>query len=351
MQVRLQKLISQAGITSRRKAEALIVAGCVTVNGTPVTELGAKADPEHDHVKVNGKLLRFERPSIYLMLNKPDGFITTLNDPEGRPTVMNLVRNVKGRLYPIGRLDYHTEGLLLMTNDGALAHALMHPSSGVMKRYHVKIKGVVDDDHIARLSRGVKLQDGITAPCTINKLRLHEKNSWLEVILHEGRYRQVRRMFEAIGRFVIRLRRVGYAGLTLGDLPVGHYRRLTPTEIESLQHVAGHSPGGRQVEASSLGGRTAPSRRLAVDRSDVRMPPGRSHDRASERSGNRAGKQAGPWTKKPGWSVPAPSGRRDMTKERRNMPALSGRRAGHRDSAKQGTVGHKRGFGTPRRSR
>jgi 23S rRNA pseudouridine2605 synthase len=257
MQVRLQKLISQAGITSRRKAEALITDGCVTVNGRIVTELGSKADPERDHVKVNGKRLHFQSPSIYLMLNKPDGFITTLNDPEGRPTVMNLVRNVKGRLYPVGRLDYHTEGLLLMTNDGALAHALMHPSSGVMKRYHVKIKGVIDDDQIARLSRGVKLQDGTTAPCTINKLRLHEKNSWLEVILHEGRYRQVRRMFESIGRFVIRLRRVGYAGLMLGDLSVGRFRRLTPKEVESLRRAAGlktqrpDARGGRQVKKSA----------------------------------------------------------------------------------------------------
>ncbi|HUJ80072.1 MAG TPA: pseudouridine synthase [Nitrospiria bacterium] len=243
MQVRLQKLISQAGITSRRKAETLIVAGCVTVNGKPVIELGTKADPERDHIKVNGKLLRFESPSVYLMLNKPDGVITSLSDPEGRPTVMSLVRNVGGRLYPVGRLDYHTEGLLLLTNDGALAHALMHPSSGVMKRYHAKIKGVIDDDQIAKLSRGVKLRDGTTAPCTVNKLRLHEKNSWLEVILHEGRYRQVRRMFEAIGRFVIKLRRVGYGDLTLGDLPVGRFRRLTPNEIESLRRSAGLSTG------------------------------------------------------------------------------------------------------------
>jgi 23S rRNA pseudouridine2605 synthase len=256
MQVRLQKLISQAGITSRRKAEALIVAGCVTVNGSPVTELGAKADPERDHIKVNGKLLRFERPSIYLMLNKPDGYLTTLDDPEGRPTVMALIRNVKGRLYPVGRLDYHTEGLLLLTNDGALAHALMHPSSGVTKRYHVKIKGVIDDDQIARLSRGVKLHDGTTAPCTVKKLRLHEKNSWLEVILHEGRYRQVRRMFEAIGRFVIKLRRVGYGELTLGDLPAGRFRRLTPPEIDSLRKAAGmmnQGPGSRGKGPGKVG--------------------------------------------------------------------------------------------------
>ena len=253
MQARLQKLISQAGITSRRKAEALITAGCVTVNGTPVTELGAKADPDRDHIKVNGKLLRFERPSIYLMLNKPDGYLTTLDDPEGRPTVMALIRSVKGRLYPVGRLDYHTEGLLLLTNDGALAHALMHPNSGVTKRYHVKIKGVIDDDQIARLSRGVKLHDGTTAPCTVKKLRLHEKNSWLEVILHEGRYRQVRRMFEAIGRFVIKLRRVGYGDLTLGDLPIGRYRRLTPSEIESLRRAAGLKVQGHGARGKGHG--------------------------------------------------------------------------------------------------
>jgi 23S rRNA pseudouridine2605 synthase len=294
MQVRLQKLISQAGITSRRKAETLITDGCVTINGRIVTELGSKADPERDHVKVNGKLLRFESPSIYLMLNKPAGVITTVSDPEGRPTVMNLVRHVKGRLYPIGRLDYHTEGLLLLTNDGALAHTLMHPSSGVTKRYHAKIKGVVDDDQIARLSRGVKLQDGMTAPCTINKLRLHEKNSWLEVILHEGRYRQVRRMFESIGRSVIKLRRVGYAGLPLGDLPLGQSRRLTPKEVESLRRAAGRSPGERPAGASLSSGPAASSGRSADDRSGA-QPPKWSRERPSERTGQRAGQRGGQW--------------------------------------------------------
>jgi 23S rRNA pseudouridine2605 synthase len=292
MQVRLQKLISQAGITSRRKAETLITDGCVTVNGQIVTELGSKADPERDHVKVNGKLLHFQSPSIYLMLNKPAGFITTLNDPEGRPTVMNLVRNVKGRLYPVGRLDYHTEGLLLLTNDGALAHTLMHPSSGVMKRYHAKIKGVVEDDQIARLSRGVKLQDGTTAPCTIKKLQLNDKNSWLEVILHEGRYRQVRRMFESIGRFVIRLRRVGYAGLTLDDLPLGQYRRLTPKEIESLYRVvkgaAARSTSERPVDESSSRGQAVSGGRVADDRSGA-QPVTRSSERPDRRPSQRPG--------------------------------------------------------------
>jgi 23S rRNA pseudouridine2605 synthase len=370
MQIRLQKLISQAGITSRRKAEALITDGCVTVNGRIVTELGTKADPERDHVKVNGKLLHVQAPSVYLMLNKPDGIITTLDDPEGRPTVMNLVRNVKGRLYPVGRLDYHTEGLLLMTNDGALAHALMHPSSGVMKRYHVKIKGVVEDDQIARLSRGVKLGDGTTAPCTINKLRLHEKNSWLEVILHEGRYRQVRRMFESIGRFVIKLRRVGYAGLSLGDLPIGKYRRLTPSEVESLRRAAGKVGGERQRPGASVPSVHAQAERKEIP-SSVRVTgekmarppkrlPNRSYDRSSERPSDQPGTRAGQWTKKPGWGTHAPSGRRDRPKPGWSTNPPTGRRdrakegasanspSGRRHSAKRGPGGRTSGFMKPR---
>jgi len=370
MQIRLQKLISQAGITSRRKAETLITDGCVTVNGQIITELGSKADPARDHIKVNGKLLHFQAPSAYLMLNKPDGFITTLDDPEGRPTVMNLVRNVKGRLYPVGRLDYHTEGLLLMTNDGALAHALMHPSSGVMKRYHVKIKGVVDDDQIARLSRGVKLGDGTTAPCTINKLRLHEKNSWLEVILHEGRYRQVRRMFESIGRFVIRLRRVGYAGLSLGDLPIGQYRRLTPNEIESLHRMvrgaAGKAGGERQGPAARVPSVHAQAGRKEIP-SSVRVTgermarqPKQSYDRSSERPSDRPGTRAGQWTKKPGWGTHAPSGRRDRPKPGWGANKPPGRRdrakegasanlpSGRRHSTKRGPGGRTGGFMKPR---
>jgi len=351
MLVRLQKLISQAGITSRRKAEALITDGCVTVNGRIVTELGSKADPERDHVKVNGKLLHFQSPSIYLMLNKPDGFITTLSDPEGRPTVMSLIRGVKGRLYPVGRLDYHTEGLLLLTNDGALAHALMHPSSGVAKRYHVKIKGVIDDDQIARLSRGVKLHDGTTAPCTVNKLRLHEKNSWLEVILHEGRYRQVRRMFEAIGRFVIRLRRVGYAGLTLGDLPAGQSRRLTPKEVESLYRVIGRAarrsdehtherPGEQPGERTGRRPGGAPSWREGARPGRSGEPLGERTARASQAQRGTAhpGKARFDGKAQPGWR-PQPGGR--SSQRRGGEP---GRRAGTRpDHQREG--GPRRGKG------
>ena len=255
MQARLQKLIAHAGVTSRRKAEELITSGCVTVNGCIVTELGSKADPDRDHVKVNGKLLRMHPPSVCIMLNKPKEFITSVKDPEGRPTVMELVRGVKGRVFPIGRLDYHTEGLLLLTNDGELANLLMHPRHGVSKRYEVKVKGQLEDDEIGRLARGVRLDDGTTAPCTITKLGKAEKNSWLEVTLHEGRYRQVRRMFESAGHFVLRLRRVGYGGLTLGDLPVGRCRRLTDAEIATLQRSATGQTGARSRPPTRARGR------------------------------------------------------------------------------------------------
>jgi 23S rRNA pseudouridine2605 synthase len=229
--------MAQAGIASRRKSETLITDGCVTVNGRVVTELGSKADPERDHIKVNGKLLQLRQSHVYLMLNKPKAYVTTVSDPQGRPTVMELVRGVRGRLFPVGRLDYHTEGLLLLTNDGELAHALMHPSRGVAKRYQVKVKGELADDDIRGLARGARLDDGTTAPCTIIKRGRAEKNSWLEVTLHEGRYRQVRRMFESAGHPVLKLRRIGYGGLTLGDLPVGRYRHLTPDELKTLRRA------------------------------------------------------------------------------------------------------------------
>jgi 23S rRNA pseudouridine2605 synthase len=311
--------------------------------------LGSKADPERDHVKVNGKLLRFEAPSIYLMLNKPDGFITTLNDPEGRPTVMNLVRNVRGRLYPVGRLDYHTEGLLLLTNDGALAHRLMHPSSGVLKRYHAKIKGVVDDDQIARLSRGVKLQDGTTAPCTINKLRLHEKNSWLEVILHEGRYRQVRRMFESIGRFVIKLRRVGYAGLTLGDLPLGQYRRLTPKEVESLRRVAARSTSELPAGESFMNDQAASSGRMPgrAARPAPAQPGDRPYQRRGEALGRRQERERPDRQKARSGGSARPGGR---SNQRRGGATgwQEGSRPGHRNV---GSVERAGTAGGPRRGR
>jgi len=244
MEERLQKIIARAGVTSRRKAEELIIQGRVTVNGKVMTELGSKADAERDHIKVDGKLLRLKQPQVYLMLNKPKGYVTTLADPERRPTVLDLLKGVRQRVFPIGRLDYDTEGLLLLTNDGELAHALMHPSYEVPKTYLAKVKDVLTDEKIKKLERGVPLPTGKTAPCTIKKVRKTQENSWLEVTLHEGKKRQVRRMLENAGHPVLKLKRIRYAFLELARLLPGQYRYLTPQEVKRLKALA-RSPATR----------------------------------------------------------------------------------------------------------
>src|SRR5512135_1558495 len=196
MQERIQKIISAAGITSRRAAEQLILDGRVRVNGQVVTELGTKADASKDHIKVDGKLINPRQPLSYIMLNKPAGYVTTMSDPEGRPTVQDLLKGIRIRVYPVGRLDYNTEGLLLLTNDGDFAHLITHPKHEFPKTYLAKVKGVLDERAIEMLEKGVFLQDGKTAPAKVRKVRKEEANSWLEITIHEGRKRQVRRMFD-----------------------------------------------------------------------------------------------------------------------------------------------------------
>jgi len=235
---RIQKIISAAGITSRRAAEELIAEGRVRVNGTVVTELGSKADASKDHIKVDGKLINPKQPPTYIMLNKPAGFVTTMSDPEGRPTVQDLLKGIKVRVYPVGRLDYNTEGLLLMTNDGDFAHLVTHPKHEFPKTYLAKVKGVVEDGQIANLEQGIYLDDGKTAPAKIKKIRKEEANSWLEITIHEGRKRQVRRMFDRVGHSVIKLKRIKTGNLVLGDLPEGSYRYLTPVEVQGLREAS-----------------------------------------------------------------------------------------------------------------
>lgn len=209
--------------------------GAVTVNGRVIRELGSKADPEKDHIKVLGKLVNPRQPRIYLMLNKPRGVVSTLSDPVGRVTVKDLLRGVRFRVYPVGRLDYDSEGLLLLTNDGEWTRRMIHPSFEIPKTYEVKVKGVIVDDQVRLLSRGVVLPDGRTSPCRIRRLKKTEKNSYLEITLHEGRNRQIRRMLERIGHPVLRLKRTGVATLELGPLAVGRYRYLTGQEIQSIK--------------------------------------------------------------------------------------------------------------------
>jgi 23S rRNA pseudouridine2605 synthase len=237
-QERLQKIIAAAGVASRRKAEELISGGLVQVNGKIVTELGSKADPEHDHIRVNGKLLHGAQRHVYLLLNKPKGYVTTAHDPEGRPTVMNLVRGVGARVYPVGRLDYASEGLLLMTNDGDLAHKLMKAASHMAKTYVVKVSGKPSEDALDKLRGGLSIatDEGKrvrTAPAQIRIVR-DAANPWYEVTLIEGRNRQIRRMFEEVGHHVEKIKRVKFGPLAL-DVPPGEFRRLKPQEIEKLK--------------------------------------------------------------------------------------------------------------------
>ncbi len=241
MEVRLQKILAQMGIASRRGAEELIEAGRVTVNGR-VAVLGAKADPERDHIKLDGKLIIGPaEKKVYLMLHKPVNVLTTLDADEERPTVRGYLKSVRARVFPVGRLDFDSEGLLIFTNDGELAHALMHPSKRVPKTYRVKLKGVLDDSQMQRLRRGVRLDDGKTAPAEVRKLKLLKQNSWIEITIHEGRKRQIRRMLKAVGHPVIRLVRTRVDGVELGALRPGQLRHLSNEEVKRLKYSTGIS--------------------------------------------------------------------------------------------------------------
>lgn len=241
---RLQKIIAAAGIASRRKAETLITQGLVSVNGQVITELGAKADLEHDHIKVNGKLLHGAQRHGYFLLHKPKGYVTTSSDPEGRPTVLDLMKEPGLRLYPVGRLDYATEGLLLMTNDGELANLLTKASSHVPKTYLVKVSGVPPEEALQKLREGVRIADGEgksarfirTAPAQVALFKRGD-NPWFEVTLVQGRNRQIRKMFEVVGHRVEKIKRVRYGPLQL-DVDPGQYRALSLREVAQLKTAA-----------------------------------------------------------------------------------------------------------------
>ena len=241
MRSRLQKILAAAGIASRRKAEQLIAAGRVTVNGKVVTELGSKADPATDTITVDGKPLQAAQRPIYLMLNKPKGYVTTTSDPEGRPTVMQLLGNLAERVYPVGRLDYASEGLLLVTNDGAVAQKLTKAGSHVPKTYHVKISGKPSDQAIQRLRTGITiaLDDHRRVKLSPTKIRLLEDapNPWYEITLIEGRNRQIRRMFEEVGHHAEKIKRVQLGPLTL-DVAPGKFRALTEREVHALKNFS-----------------------------------------------------------------------------------------------------------------
>ncbi len=263
---RLQKILAQAGIASRRAAEAIILEGRVIVNGKVVTELGTRADASKDHIRVDGKLLHGPELQRYFMVNKPRGYVTTTDDPEHRPTVMQLLgqdsqkktvgeHSKMPRLYPVGRLDYLSEGLLLMTNDGELANKLSKAAAGVEKTYLVKVSGAPTAEAVDQLRRGIMIDRGrlnevrsgrrdrvLTQPAKVEKVRRGE-NPWFEVTLTEGRNRQLRKMFEEIGHHVEKIRRIGYGALVL-DVPPGAFRELTTGEVQAL----GRAAAGKKVE-------------------------------------------------------------------------------------------------------
>ncbi len=252
---RLQKILAQAGIASRRKAEEIILAGRVQVNGVVVNTLGTRHDASRDHIRVDGKLLQGPEKQRYYMLNKPRGYVTTLEDPEKRPTVMQLMEKKRGphgdmvRLYPVGRLDYLSEGLLLMTNDGELANSLSKAAAGVEKTYLVKISGTPTGEGLDQIRHGIMIDRGrlnevrsgrrdriLTSPAKVELARGGD-NPWYELTLTEGRNRQIRKMFEEIGHHVEKIRRIGYGALRL-DVPPGEYRELTPGEVTALGRAA-----------------------------------------------------------------------------------------------------------------
>lgn len=245
MEERLQRALARIGIASRRKAEEIIREGRVTVNGETAT-LGMKADPVRDRIMIDGKLLAAPEPRVYFVFNKPRGVVTSLSDPEGRRTVRDFLKGITYRVFPVGRLDYDSEGLLFISNDGDFAQSILHPSRKIPKIYEVKVKGVIGDEHLERVRRGVRLEDGLTMPAEARILRHTDANSWIEVTIYEGRRRQIRRMLETIGHPVLRLRRIAVDGVTLRGLKPGQLRFLTAEELKRIK-------GGDRGEARPRG--------------------------------------------------------------------------------------------------
>jgi 23S rRNA pseudouridine2605 synthase len=236
---RLQKIIAAAGIASRRAAETLILQGRVSVNGMVVTELGTKANAGRDDIRVDGKLISTDVEKVYLMLNKPRGYVTTLKDPEGRPTVKELLRGLDERVFPVGRLDYDSEGLLLLTNDGDFAQSIQHPRYGIPRTYRVKVRGNLARHARKEIEDGVELEDGLFKPDALYVEKMNPKSSWVVMTIREGRNRVIRRLFDALGYPVARLIRISLGELQLGKLKEGEFRTLRKGETERLLYLSG----------------------------------------------------------------------------------------------------------------
>lgn len=288
MQERLQKIIAHAGVASRREAESMIREGRVTVNGRVVTELGSKAEAEKDHVKVDGKLITHKEDHRYIIIYKPKEVMTTVEDPQGRRTVIDLVRGIRERIYPVGRLDYHSEGLVLLTNDGDLAFKVSHPTHGSIKTYHVKVRGVPEERLVDKLRRGITLEGKRTLPCDIERLKTtgkttDEGNSWFEVKLREGRTQQIRKMFQAVGHPVSKLRRVAIGPISDPKLTPGVWRELTRQEVKMLATLKEAKP--RRVAA-----RPASRKKPATASKKKTVAKGGARPAAKARSAQPAGK-------------------------------------------------------------
>ncbi|HEY5998062.1 MAG TPA: pseudouridine synthase, partial [bacterium] len=251
--VRLQKLLSRAGVASRRAAEELIRTGHVSVDGRTVTEMGVSVDPAASVVKVDGRPVRAAESFSYYVLDKPRHVVCTLADPQGRATVRDLLPREAGRVYPVGRLDYDAEGVLLLTDDGDLAHKLMHPRFGVERTYHAKVRGAIEERALERLRTGVYLEDGRARAEDVRFLRRTSDNSWITMTLREGRHHEVKRMCLAVGHPVQKLRRVSYAGVGLGGLEPGGMRRLTAAEVAQLRRAVREGDAGRSLAGPVAG--------------------------------------------------------------------------------------------------
>ncbi|MEE4240912.1 MAG: pseudouridine synthase [Desulfopila sp.] len=233
-QIRLQKYLAQCGIASRRKAEVFIREGHITVDGIVITDMGAKIDPQRQQVLFDGRLVTAEKTKVYVLLNKPRGFVTTLSDPQGRPVVTSLVKIKDTRLFPVGRLDLDTEGALILTNDGDFAQKVQHPSYEVTKTYEAVVAGRPDMQDIQSLERGIVLEGRTTAPASVRILQSAKRTTHIQITIHEGRKRQVKMMFRAIQHPVLQLKRIAYGNLSLGNLRQGSYRTLTPKDLKKI---------------------------------------------------------------------------------------------------------------------
>jgi pseudouridine synthase len=291
--LRLQKILSTAGISSRRASELLITDGRVSVNGETITELGSKADPEMDDIRVDGRRIRPAIPRRYILMYKPRGYITSRSDPQQRPTVIDLLAKggVRDYVYPVGRLDYESEGLLILTSDGELAERLMHPSHGVAREYQVRVRGVPGRNALERLAHGVILDGRKTAPAEVTIERMiesaHGDDAVLSIVLHEGRNRQVRRMCEAVGHPVVRLKRVRIGPIRDEHIRPGEFRDLLPREIAALKRES-RSAGFRQPEPRATAFAEAPVLRQAHRPQPVEGPAGKPNPR-TRLSSRRAG--------------------------------------------------------------